>query len=172
MEHLKKYISDINDFPKEGIVFKDINPIYKEPKLWKEIMLPLEKLVSDNRPDYIAGIESRGFITASALAFKNEIGFIPIRKPNKLPGKVISINYQLEYGVDTLEVQEDLFKRDSKIMLFDDLLATGGTASAAGKLIRKAGGQLVGFAFLIELTKLMGRDKLDNKVIIESVIKY
>jgi len=172
MENFKKYISEINDFPKEGVVFKDINPIYRNPKLWKELMLPLEKLISTIKPNYIAGIESRGFITASALAFKHEIGFIAIRKPNKLPGKIIGINYQLEYGDDRLEIQEDIFKKQSKIFVIDDLLATGGTASAAGKLIKKAGGNLIGFGFLVELTNLKGRENLDNKLIIESIIKY
>ena len=172
MEKFKKYISEINDFPNEGIVFKDINPIYKEPKIWIELMSPLQKLVSNTSPDYIAGIESRGFITAAALAFKNEIGFIPIRKPNKLPGKIIGINYKLEYGEDRLEIQDGLFKENSRILLIDDLLATGGTASAAGKLIIKAGGELVGYAFLVELTKLSGRKDLEPNVYVKSVIKY
>ena len=172
MENFKKYISKINDFPKEGVVFKDINPIYRDPKLWKELMLPLEKLISTIKPNYIAGIESRGFITASALAFKHEIGFIAIRKPNKLPGKIIGINYQLEYGDDRLEIQKDIFKKQSKIFVIDDLLATGGTASAAGKLIKKAGGNLIGFGFLVEITNLKGRKNLDDKLIIESIIKY
>tara|TARA_B100000579_G_scaffold309641_1_gene259292 strand:+ start:497 stop:1015 length:519 start_codon:yes stop_codon:yes gene_type:complete len=172
MENLKKYISEINDFPNDGIVFKDINPIYKEPNIWKELMLPLQKLISTCKPDYIAGIESRGFITASALAFKNEIGFIAIRKPNKLPGKVIGINYQLEYGKDRLEIQQDLIKKNSKIIVIDDLLATGGTASAAGKLISRTGAKLIGYGFLVELTKLNGRKNLDNTLFFESVIKY
>ena len=172
MENLKKYISEIKDFPKEGIVFKDINPIYKDPKIWNELMLPLEKLLSDTKPDYIAGIESRGFITASALAFKYDIGFIPIRKPDKLPGKIIGINYKLEYGEDRLEIQEGSFEQDSKIIIIDDLLATGGTSSAAGKLIRKARGNLIGYGFLVELTKLGGRKYLNPKVYIESVVKY
>ena len=172
MDNLKKYISEISDFPKDGIDFKDINPIYKEPRIWNKIMLPLERFISTTKPDYITGIESRGFIAASALAFKNEIGFIPIRKPNKLPGKIIGINYKLEYGDDRLEIQEDLFTENSKIMLIDDLLATGGTASAAGKLIEKAGGNLIGYVFLVELTELLGRTKLDPKINVESVIKY
>ena len=172
MENMKKYISDIIDFPKKGIVFKDINPIYKDPQIWHQIMLPLEKLITKTKPDYIAGIESRGFITASALAFNNGIGFIPIRKANKLPGNVIGINYQLEYGEDRLEIQENFFKKSSKIIVIDDLLATGGTASTAGCLIKKAGGVLVGYGFLVELTKLKGRKTLDNKLTIESVIKY
>ena len=104
MDNLKKYINEIKDFPKEGIVFKDLNPIYKDPMRWNELMLPLQTLISTTKPDYIAGIESRGFISASALAFKLELGFIPIRKPNKLPGKVIGINYKLEYAEDRLEV--------------------------------------------------------------------
>tara|TARA_Y100001968_G_scaffold332281_1_gene389794 strand:+ start:2287 stop:2805 length:519 start_codon:yes stop_codon:yes gene_type:complete len=172
MDNLKKYISEINNFPKKGISFKDISPIYKEPKIWTEIMLPLEKLITNTRPDYIAGIESRGFITASALAFKHKIGFIAIRKPNKLPGKVIGINYQLEYGEDRLEIQNDLIKKNKKIILIDDLLATGGTASAAGQLIALAGGNLIGYGFLVELTELFGRRNLDTNIFVESVIKY
>ena len=172
MDHLKKYISEINDFPKKGIIFKDLNPVYKEPKIWHEIMLPLQKQISVLNPDYLVGIESRGFISASALAFNNGIGFISIRKANKLPGKVIGINYQLEYGEDTLEIQDDIIKKDSKFLLIDDLIATGGTASAAGQLIRKAGGDLVGYGFLVEITKLKGRRFLESNLSVESVLKY
>ena len=172
MEHLKKYIQETENFPKEGIVFKDINTIYKKPKLWNELMLPLEKLISTLRPDYIAGIESRGFISGSALALKLKVGFIPIRKPNKLPGKVIGVNYKLEYGEDRLEIQQDLISKDSKIIVMDDLLATGGTANAAGRLIKKVGANLIGYAFLVELTELHGRKELDSNLIVESVIKY
>tara|TARA_Y100001968_G_scaffold324086_1_gene362779 strand:+ start:2286 stop:2804 length:519 start_codon:yes stop_codon:yes gene_type:complete len=172
MENIKKYISEIKDFPKEGIIFKDINPIYKEPKIWKKLMLPMQNLISTTKPDYIAGIESRGFITASALAYKYDVGFIPIRKPNKLPGKVIGVNYKLEYGEDRLEIQKNSIENNSKVILIDDLLATGGTASAAGKLIRRVGGKLIGYAFLIELTELNGRQNLDCNLIIESLIKY
>ena len=172
MEIFKKYIPEIKDFPNEGIIFKDINPIYKDPKLWNELMMPLQKLIFTSKPDYIAGIESRGFISASALAFKNEIGFIPIRKPNKLPGDVIGVNYKLEYGEDRLEIQQNTIEVNKKIIVIDDLLATGGTASAAGNLIRKAGGNLIGYAFLVELTELKGRKNLDNSLFIESIIKY
>ena len=172
MDHLKKYIIEIDDFPKKGIVFKDLNPIYKEPKIWNELMLPLQKLISTEKPDYIAGIESRGFISASALAFNLEKGFITIRKPNKLPGEVISTNYKLEYGEDRLEIQQNIIEKDSKVLLFDDLLATGGTAGAAGNLIKKAGGNLIGYAFLIELTELKGRDNLDSNLFVETLIKY
>ena len=172
MDHLKKYISEINDFPKKGIVFKDLNPIYKEPKIWNELMLPLQKLISNKKPDYIAGIEARGFIAASALAFKLGLGFITIRKPNKLPGKVIGINYKLEYGEDRLEIQQNIIEKDSKVILLDDLLATGGTAGAAGNLIKKTGANLIGYAFLVELTELSGRENLDSNLFIESLIKY
>ena len=172
MEKFKEYINEINNFPKEGIVFKDINPIYRDPKRWNELMLPLQNLISTAKPDYIAGIESRGFISASALAFKLEVGFIPIRKPNKLPGKVIGFDYKLEYGNDRLEIQQNSIEKDSKIIIIDDLLATGGTAHAAGKLIKEAGGNLIGYAFLIELTELQGRKKLDSDLIVESLIKY
>ncbi len=172
MENLKKYISEISDFPKKGIVFKDLNPIYKEPKIWNELMIPLQNLISSTKPDFIAGIESRGFISASALAYKLGVGFIPIRKPNKLPGKVIGVDYKLEYGEDRLEIQQNSIKKDSKIIVIDDLLATGGTAGAAGNLIIKAGGILIGYAFLIELTELKGRENLDTNLFVESIIKY
>tara|TARA_B100000579_G_scaffold428084_1_gene437689 strand:+ start:245 stop:763 length:519 start_codon:yes stop_codon:yes gene_type:complete len=172
MENLKKYINEIKDFPKEGIAFKDINPIYKNPKIWNELMSPLQNLIFTNKPDYIAGIESRGFISASALALKLDVGFIPIRKPNKLPGNVIGVNYKLEYGEDRLEIQQNSIEKDSKIIVMDDLLATGGTARAAGKLIKEAGGKLIGYVFLVELTKLKGRIILDSNLFIESLIKY
>ena len=172
MDNLKKYINEIKDFPYEGIDFKDINPLYKEPKRWTELMLPLQKLITSTKPDYLAGIESRGFISAASLAFNLSVGFIPIRKPNKLPGKVLGINYKLEYGEDRLEIQKEFFKKESKILLIDDLLATGGTASAAGRLIKKAGGNLIGYGFLVEISKLKGREKLDQKLTIECVIRY
>ena len=172
MEQFKQYIDEIKDFPNEGIGFKDINPIYKEPKIWNELMLPLEKQINTIKPDCIAGIESRGFIAASALAFKLGIGFIPIRKPDKLPGDIIGINYKLEYGDDRLEIQQNLIEKDNKIIVIDDLLATGGTACAAGNLIREAGGDLIGYAFLVELTELQGRNKLDSNLFFESLIKY
>ncbi len=172
METLKNYINEIKNFPKKGIAFKDINPIYKDPKKWIELMLPLQKLIATTNPDYIAGIESRGFISASALAFKNEVGFIPIRKPNKLPGNVLTVSYKLEYGEDRLEIQQNSIEKGSKIIILDDLLATGGTAAAAGQLVKKAGGNLIGYAFLVELTELQGRKKLDSNLIVESLIKY
>ncbi len=172
MVNLKNYVSEINDFPKHGIVFKDINPIYRDPLIWKQAMRAIEDLVIKTSPDLIAGIESRGFIIASALAYKNEIGFIPIRKSGKLPGKVIGINYHLEYGSDRLEVEPESIKKNSRVIIIDDLLATGGTASTAGKLITEAEGQLIGYGFLIELSNLNGRKKLNPEVLIKSSIIY
>tara|TARA_Y100001968_G_scaffold208139_1_gene191290 strand:+ start:1053 stop:1571 length:519 start_codon:yes stop_codon:yes gene_type:complete len=172
MQNFKNYIKEIKDFPKEGIVFKDINPIYKDPKIWNEFMLPLQEQISTMKPDYIAGIESRGFIIASALAFKLEVGFIPIRKQNKLPGEVIGINYKLEYGEDRLEIQQNSIEKESKIVVIDDILATGGTAFAAGELIRKAGADLIGYLFLVELTALGGVKKLDSNLFVKSILKY
>ena len=172
MESIKKHINVINNFPRDGIEFKDLNPIYKEPKIWIKLMIPLQKTITSLKPDFIAGIESRGFISASAIAFKLEIGFIPIRKPNKLPGKVLGLNYKLEYGEDRLEIQQDSIKQGSKIIVMDDLLATGGTAGTAGKLIKEAGGNLIGYAFLVELTKFKGRENLDTNLVVESVLQY
>ena len=172
MDDLKQYIHEVNDFPQKGINFKDINPIYKCPQAWNQSMIPMETLIKKTDTEYIAGIESRGFIIASALAYKLGLGFIPIRKSNKLPGKVIGINYELEYGKDRLEIQVDSIKESNRIIVIDDLLATGGTAKAAGNLIKEAGAKLIGYGFLIELTKLKGRDLLDNNLIIESSIKY
>ena len=172
MVNLKKYVSEIKDFPKKGIVFKDINPIYRHPQIWEEAMLGLEDLIIKTNPDLIAGIESRGFIIASALAYKFDIGFLPIRKSNKLPGKVIGLDYQLEYGYDRLELQSESIKENNRIIVIDDLLATGGTASTAGKLITKTEGQLIGYGFLVELSNLNGRKQLNKGLFIESSIIY
>ena len=172
MEYLKKFITDINDFPMKGILFKDINPIYQTPEIWHQIMIPLEEVIRSIKPDLIAGIESRGFISAAALSYKLEIGFIPIRKANKLPGKVIGLDYELEYGIDRLEIQSESLDNNKSVLIIDDLLATGGTASTAGKLIKAAGCNLIGYAFLVELIKLNGRKNLENDLLIESVLKY
>ena len=169
---LKNHIQEFSDFPKKGILFRDINPILKNPKLWKEVNDRFSLICAKLKPDLIVGIESRGFIIGASIATSNQIGFIPIRKPNKLPGKVIGVNYKLEYGEDRLEVQKNSIEKNSKIIVIDDLLATGGTASAAGKLIRKAGGHLIGYAFLVELTELKGRKSLGSNLVVESLIKY
>ena len=172
MEKFKKYISEICDFPQNGIIFKDLNPIYKQPKIWEDLMSPIEHHIKTSDIDFIAGIESRGFISASALAYKLEKGFIPIRKAKKLPGNIIGINYQLEYGNDRLEIQADKIYKNRNIIILDDLIATGGTAAAAGKLIKAAGGNLFGYYFLVELSQMKGRQKLDQTCSIESLVKY
>ena len=172
MVNLKDYITDTNDFPSQGIVFKDINPIYKDPQIWKQAMKCLEDEVIKKKPDVIAGIESRGFIIAAALGYKLEIGFLPIRKSNKLPGNIIGLDYQLEYGNDRLELQPDLIEENNKIIIVDDLLATGGTAYTAEKLIAATRGELIGYGFLVELSKLNGRKILNQKLSIKSSIVY
>ena len=172
MVNLKDYVTETNNFPKQGIVFKDINPIYRNPIIWQQAMKYLEDLIIKTKPNLIAGIESRGFIIAAALAYKFEIGFLPIRKAKKLPGKVIGLDYQLEYGSDRLELQPDLIKENNRILLIDDLLATGGTARTAEKLIEATVGKLIGYGFLIELSNLNGRKHLNQKLPIKCSIVY
>ena len=169
--NLTDYINDIPDFPKKGILFRDISPLLKSPEGWGEVMRRLGFFCERTTPDLIVGIESRGFIVGSALATQQRMGFVPVRKKDKLPGKVIGVDYTLEYGRDRLEIQSDAFEGNPRVLLVDDLLATGGTVNAASKLIKKAGGQLVGCSFIIELSALKGRESIPN-VPINSLIKY
>jgi len=169
--NLTDYINDIPDFPKKGILFRDISPLLKSPEGWGEVMRRLGFFCERITPDLIVGIESRGFIVGSALATQQKTGFVPVRKKGKLPGKVLGVDYTLEYGRDRLEIQSDAFEGNPRVLLVDDLLATGGTVNAASKLIKKAGGQLVGCSFIIELTALKGRESIPN-VPINSLIEY
>ena len=169
---LRQYIHDIPDFPKPGILFRDITPLLREPTGWAEVIRRLAADCDRLEPDLIVGIESRGFIVGTALATHLHKGFVPVRKPGKLPGEVIGIDYTLEYGSDRLEIHADALADHPKVMLVDDLLATGGTASASAELVTKAGGQLVGCGFVIELAELAGRSKLPTDVPIESLIIY
>ena len=169
---LRQYIRDIPDFPKPGILFRDITPLLREPTGWAEVIQRLAAVCDRLEPDLIVGIESRGFIVGTALATHLNKGFVPVRKPGKLPGEVIGIDYTLEYGRDRLEIHADALADHPKVMLVDDLLATGGTASASAELVTKAGGQLVGCGFVIELAELAGRSKLPTGVPIESLIIY
>lgn len=153
-------IRDIPDFPKPGIIFKDITPVLKDPELLKLCIDRIRDKISDIDVDYIVGIESRGFIFGSALAYAMGVGFIPIRKPGKLPYKKKSITYTLEYGEDTLEIHEDAVEKGKKVLIVDDLLATGGTAAATINLLEGLGADVVGALFLIELLALKGREKL------------
>ena len=167
---VKSKIRDIKDFPKEGIIFRDITTALKDAETLRVIVDYLCEQFKDVKIDYIAGIESRGFILGMPMAYK--IGFVPVRKPNKLPAATYSQEYALEYGTDKIEIHQDAFPQGANVLVVDDLLATGGTAEAACKLVKKAGANLVGTAFLIELTALNGREKLVDSPKIVSMLQY
>ena len=168
--NLKDHIRGIPDFPKPGILFYDISTLLAHPDAWQVALGRLAKVVSRFQPDLLAGIESRGFLTAAPLASKLGCGFIMVRKKGKLPGETIGYEYDLEYGTDTIEIQKDAVQPGQRVVVMDDLLATGGTMGAAIKLLRNAGAEVVGTTCLIELTFLKGRDKLD--VPFETLMTY
>ena len=159
MENLKKAIRDIPDFPKKGIIFKDITPLLRDPGLFKEAVNHLCEYFKDKRIDVVASVESRGFILGTTVAYNLGAGFVPVRKKGKLPYKTYSATYALEYGKDTLEVHQDAIKSGDRVLIVDDLLATGGTVGAAIELVNKMGGEIAGIGFLIELMFLNGREK-------------
>lgn len=169
---VKSKIRDVVDFPKQGIVFRDITTALKDPETLKVMIDYLCEQFKDVKIDYIAGIESRGFIFGMPMAYKLNAGFVPIRKPNKLPAATYSQEYDLEYGTDKIEVHQDAFPEGANVLIVDDLLATGGTAEAACKLVKKTGANLVGIAFLIELEALKGREKLVDSPRTISMLKY
>src|SRR6204780_5433057 len=171
MEDLKKLIREIPDYPKPGILFYDITTLLKDPKGFHSLVDQLCEHYNGQKVDLIAGIEARGFIFAPALAYRLGAGFVPVRKPKKLPAKTASITYALEYGADTLELHEDAIQPGQRVIICDDLLATGGTAAATAKLIEQLGGTVEGAAFAVELTFLNGRSKL-NGLDIFSLIQY
>jgi adenine phosphoribosyltransferase len=162
MEHLKQIIREVPDFPKPGILFYDITTLLKDATGFKAVIDALQTHYRDMRVDLVLGIEARGFIFAPALAYALGAGFIPVRKPNKLPAKTIRETYQLEYGTDSLEVHADAIQPGQNVLIVDDLLATGGTAAAVGRLVEKSGGKVAGFGFVVELDFLKGRDKLSG----------
>lgn len=168
---LKSLIRRVPDFPKKGIMFIDITTLLKDPKGFEMALEELYNLCKDKGITKIVGIESRGFIFGAALAAKLGVGFVPIRKPGKLPAKTLSESYELEYGTDKIEIHEDAISKGDKILLHDDLLATGGTMEAACKLIEKLGGEIVQISFLVELTFLKGKNKL-NKYDVRSLVTY
>jgi adenine phosphoribosyltransferase len=169
--YLKSCIRSIPDWPKRGILFRDITPLLADAKAFDAAIEALCADFTDAGIDYVAAVEARGFIFGAAVAEKLGAGFIPIRKKGKLPFKTESITYDLEYGTDTLEVHSDAVTKGAKVLMVDDLLATGGTMAAACKLIEKIGGKIEGICFLVELTDLNGRDKLaDYKIF--TVISY
>lgn len=157
---LNKYIATIEGFPKEGISFKDITPLLQSGEAFNYAISKLIEFAKQQGADVIVGPESRGFIFGTPVAFGLNIGFVPIRKPGKLPRETIEYNYDLEYGSNTLCMHLDAIKPGQKVVIIDDLLATGGTVEAAIKLIEKLGAEVVGLAFLIELDELKGKDKL------------
>ena len=158
--NLKAHIRQVADFPKPGILFYDISTLLAHPPAWKATVDSMAALISPWRPTVLAGIESRGFLIAAPLALSMGLGFVMIRKKGKLPGKCIPHTYALEYGSDTIEVQDDAIDKGARVVLLDDLLATGGTLAAAVELLTKIGGEVVGAATIIELTFLRGRERL------------
>ena len=170
-ERLSQAVRTVPDFPRPGIMFKDITTLLKNSELLQLAVDNIYNNFRSERIDQIAGIESRGFILAAALAYKFKCGFIPIRKPGKLPAAKISEEYQLEYGTDRIEIHQDALRPGDRVLLVDDLLATGGTARAACNLIKRLQGEIVGLAFLIELSFLKGRQLLENFTIL-SLIQY
>ena len=169
---VKNKIRNVPDFPKKGIIFRDITTALKDAKTLPVMVDYLCDQFKDVKIDYIAGIESRGFIFGMPMAYKIQAGFVPIRKPNKLPAETYSQSYELEYGTDTIEVHKDAFPVSANVLIVDDLLATGGTAEAACKLVKKTGANLAGIAFLIELEDLNGREKLKDVPKVVSMLKY
>ena len=169
--HYSRLIRDVPDFPKEGIVFKDITPLLRDPNGLSETVEALAALHIEDKIDAIAAVESRGFIFGPALALKLSAGFIPIRKPGKLPHETLSETYALEYGTDTVEIHRDAISKGERILILDDLLATGGTANAAIKLVRRLEGEVVAASFVVELDFLGGRKKLEG-VQVNSLIHY
>ena len=168
---LKALIREIPDFPKPGIMFKDITTLLSNPQGLSYAIDTLAEKCADLAPDYIIGMESRGFIFGAPLAYKMGVGFIPVRKPGKLPAAIYSVEYQLEYGTDCLEIHQDALHSSSRILIVDDLIATGGTAGATARLIQQTGCELVGCAFVIELKDLNGRQQLPDVPII-TLVEY
>jgi len=171
MEDIKKFIRDVPDFPQKGIIFKDITPLLQSPQGLKQVAEKFCEYYKDKKIDVVIGAEARGFILAPVIAISLGAGFVPIRKPGKLPYEKASLTYSLEYGTDTLEMHKDGIKNGQQVLMVDDLLATGGTMEACCKLVESLGGVITGCAFLIELSFLHGREKL-NKYDIFSLIKY
>lgn len=167
----KDFIRDVPDFPKKGIVFKDITPLLKDPKAFHEVIQRLADRYAGKGLKAVAAMESRGFIFGGALATRLGVSFIPIRKPGKLPWKTIRETYELEYGKDSLEIHEDAIAKGDKVLVLDDVLATGGTAAATIRLIERVGGHVVEACFVIQLTFLNGHEKLKNTPV-HSIIQY
>jgi len=170
-ELIKKLIRDVPDFPTPGIVFKDITPVLQDPHAFREVVTSMRTIVEELRPDVIVGIESRGFILGSPIALELGIGFVPVRKLGKLPADTVRASYQLEYGTNTVEMHRDAITPGQRVVIVDDLLATGGTAAAAARLSEELGGEVVGLVFFIELEFLKGRSKLPSRDV-RTLVRY
>lgn len=168
---LKSHIRNVKDFPKPGIMFRDITTLLKNPDAFNFTLEQLLTFVNNKKINKVVGIESRGFIFGAVLANKLNCGFIPVRKPGKLPAEKVSISYSLEYGEDKLEMHKDAIQPGDKVLIHDDLLATGGTMNAVGQLIEQLGGEIVQVSFIIELSFLNGRNKL-SKYDVRSIVNY
>ncbi len=171
VDALKAAIRDVPDFPKKGIVFKDITTLLKDPALFRRTVDLLAVVCGDRTVDKVVAIESRGFILGGVLASRLNAGFVPVRKPGKLPAKTLSASYELEYGADSLEIHEDALTPGDRVLIVDDVIATGGTALAVGDLVDRLGANVSAYAFLVELTFLKGREKLPGREIL-SLIRY
>jgi adenine phosphoribosyltransferase len=171
MENLKQLIRGVPDFPKPGILFYDITTLLKDPAGLRGVIDGLKNHYADAKVDLVLGVEARGFIFAPALAYALGAGFVPVRKPKKLPAEVLRVTYDLEYGSDTLEMHKDAVLAGAKVLIVDDLLATGGTSAAVARMVREAGGIVAGIGFVVELTFLNGRKKLDGADIF-SLLQY
>ena len=173
LDYVRSTVRQVPDFPKPGILFLDITTATKDAKAMNLMIDFLYENFKDEKIDYVAGIESRGFIFGAPLACRLNAGFIPIRKPNKLPANTIKESYSLEYGMDTIEMHADAVKEGDRVLVIDDLLATGGTAVAACNLVKKVGADVVAAAFIIELDPLKGREKIESKgVKVVSMLNY
>ncbi|MEW5856301.1 MAG: adenine phosphoribosyltransferase [Cyanobacteriota bacterium] len=168
---LKSLIRDIADFPKPGILFRDITTLLRDPEGLRYTIETLTEKCAHLSPEYVVGMESRGFIIGAPLAYKLGVGFIPVRKPGKLPAAVHTVEYELEYGMDRLEMHQDALHPGSRVLIVDDLIATGGTATATAELVQQIGCTLVGFGFIIELRDLGGRQRLPDVPIV-TLVEY
>jgi len=171
MDDLKSMIREVPDFPKKGILFYDITTLLKDKAGFKRVIDVLTEHIRPLRPDRVLGIEARGFIFAPALAYNLGAGFVPVRKPKKLPAETERVSYELEYGMDTLEIHKDAIEPGMRVVIADDLLATGGTALASVRLVEKLGGKVSAITFVIELEFLKGRDRLAGYDVV-SLLKY
>lgn len=171
MSDLEKYIRHVADFPRKGVGFKDITTLLKDGTAFRQSVDEISSKIAIKQIDKIVGIEARGFIFGAALAYRMNVGFVPVRKKGKLPARTVTQNYDLEYGTDSVEVHRDAIEAGENVLIIDDLLATGGTAAATAKLVEKLKGKIVAMAFLIELSFLKGREKLKAYEVI-SIIQY